>query len=152
MDLELKPRVLELSGPTSLKLGGSDSRAALQSLVVCPTTLGGHWLEEVGRFVGRQYLRPFLYYGSPTVRASLRPKVPLHNLIITSYDILRNDVEFLSAIQWNYVVLDEGHVIKNSKSKTFQVGLMRNFVPLHYCGILLKNREDIEIYTKFANC
>ena len=47
----------------------------VQSLVVCPTTLGGHWLEEVTKFVSRQHLNPFLYTGTPTVRAALRAQV-----------------------------------------------------------------------------
>ena len=45
-------------------------------------------------------------------------KVPQHNLIITSYEIVRSDMEFLASIKWNYLVLDEGHVIKNTKTKT----------------------------------
>jgi TATA-binding protein-associated factor len=105
----------------------NSSSQPLQSLVVCPPTLGGHWREEVARFVGPQCLSPFLYYGSAAARCALRPRLSMHNLVITSYDILRNDVDFLAAIHWNYVVLDEGHVIKNSKSKTFQAVLRVRF-------------------------
>jgi len=90
----------------------------VQSLVVCPATLGGHWMEEVSKFVSKQFLNPFLYFGPPGARAGLRPQIPHHNLIITSYDIVRNDVEFFGSIKWNYLVLDEGHIIKNTKSKT----------------------------------
>ena len=43
-----------------------------------------------------------------------------HSVVITSYDIVRNDIEFLGGLSWNYLVLDEGHVIKNTKSKTSQ--------------------------------
>merc|ERR1712142_1026107 len=89
-----------------------------QSLVVCPATLGGHWMEEVTKFVSKQFLNPFLYFGPPGARAGLRPQIQHHNLIITSYDIVRNDVEFFGSIKWNYLVLDEGHVIKNTKTKT----------------------------------
>jgi len=89
-----------------------------QSLVVCPATLGGHWMEEVSKFVSKQFLNPFLYFGPPGTRAGLRPQIPHHNLIITSYDIVRNDVEFFGSIKWNYLVLDEGHIIKNTKTKT----------------------------------
>ena len=92
----------------------------VQSLVVCPTTLGGHWLEEVTKFVSRQHLNPFLYSGNPTVRAGLKGQMCHHNLIITSYEIVRSDVEFLASIRWNYIILDEGHVIKNTKTKTAQ--------------------------------
>ena len=38
------------------------------------------------------------------------------NLVVTSYEVLRADVGYLSAIPWGYVVLDEGHVIRNPKS------------------------------------
>ena len=89
-----------------------------QSIVVCPTTLGGHWLEEVTKFVSIQYLNPFLYFGSPSQRSGLRSRVAHHNLIITSYEIVRSDVDFLGSIKWNYLFLDEGHVIKNTKTKT----------------------------------
>jgi TATA-binding protein-associated factor len=39
-------------------------------------------------------------------------------VVISSYDIVRSDSEFFSSLHWNYLVLDEGHIIKNSKSKT----------------------------------
>ena len=35
-----------------------------------------------------------------------------YNLVIVSYDVLRNDSPFFSSLSWNYVVLDEGHIIK----------------------------------------
>jgi len=96
----------------------TSGQAGLQSLVVCPATLGGHWLEEVNKFVERQYLDPFLYFGPPGARNALKSQVPQHNLIITSYDIVRNDIDFFGSIKWNYLILDEGHIIKNSKTKT----------------------------------
>ena len=101
----------------------------VQSLVVCPTTLGGHWLEEITKWVNIRHLNPFLYFGHPSVRASLRPEIPHHNVIITSYEIVRSDVEFLGSIKWNYLVLDEGHVIKNTKTKTSRA--MRQLVAAH---------------------
>ncbi len=41
-------------------------------------------------------------------------------MIIMSYDILRNDVDQLRAVTFNYCVLDEGHIIKNAKTKITQ--------------------------------
>ena len=96
----------------------AEGETSLQSLVICPATLGGHWLEEVTKFVSAEHLQPFLYFGPPHVRVGLRSQLARHNLIITSYDIIRNDVELISNIKWNYLVLDEGHVIKNTKTKT----------------------------------
>ncbi|CAH8594806.1 unnamed protein product [Dicrocoelium dendriticum] len=87
------------------------------SLVVCPSTLCGHWSHELQQFVRSEDLSTLVYAGTPTVRQGLQAQVLQHDLVITSYDTVRNDVQFFQSIFWNYVVLDEGHIIKSSKSK-----------------------------------
>jgi len=47
----------------------------------------------------------------------LRNRVKYHNLVVASYDIVRKDIDFFSTIKWNYCILDEGHIIKNGKTK-----------------------------------
>lgn len=73
---------------------------------------------EVEKFLNQKYLRPLQYNGSPTEREKLRHKFKKHNLIVASYDIVRKDISFFTNIKWNYVVLDEGHIIKNGKTRT----------------------------------
>lgn len=94
----------------------SDCRP-LPSLVVCPPTLTGHWVYEVEKFVSSSYLNPLHYTGPPAERIRLRSKAKKHNLVIASYDIVRNDIDFFGSIHWNYCILDEGHIIKNGKTK-----------------------------------
>uniref|UniRef100_A0A3Q3JAF2 BTAF1 RNA polymerase II, B-TFIID transcription factor-associated n=1 Tax=Monopterus albus TaxID=43700 RepID=A0A3Q3JAF2_MONAL len=89
----------------------------LPSLVVCPPTLTGHWVDEVGKFCSKEYLNPLHYTGPPTERMRLQHQVKKHNLIVASYDVVRNDIEFFRNIKFNYCILDEGHVIKNGKTK-----------------------------------
>lgn len=36
---------------------------------------------------------------------------------MASYDVVRNDIDFFRNIKFNYCILDEGHVIKNGKTK-----------------------------------
>ncbi|KAG9191168.1 snf2 family DNA-dependent ATPase-like protein [Alternaria panax] len=97
---------------------GDPNFRRLPSLIVCPPTLSGHWQQEI-----RQYA-PFLscvaYVGSPPIRGQHRNQLDKVDIVITSYDICRNDADILKPITWNYCVLDEGHLIKNSKSKTSQ--------------------------------
>ncbi|EDU39644.1 helicase SWR1 [Pyrenophora tritici-repentis Pt-1C-BFP] len=97
---------------------GDPNFRRLPSLIVCPPTLSGHWQQEI-----RQYA-PFLscvaYVGSPPIRGQHRNELDKVDIVITSYDICRNDADILKPINWNYCVLDEGHLIKNSKSKTSQ--------------------------------
>ncbi|XP_035387395.1 TATA-binding protein-associated factor 172 isoform X2 [Electrophorus electricus] len=89
----------------------------LPSIVVCPPTLTGHWVDEVGKFCSKEYLNPLHYTGPPTERARLQHQVKKHNLVVASYDVVRNDIDFFRHIKFNYCVLDEGHVIKNGKTK-----------------------------------
>nr|XP_023679976.1 TATA-binding protein-associated factor 172 [Paramormyrops kingsleyae] len=99
----------------------SKSKAAdccpLPSLVVCPPTLTGHWVDEVSKFCSKEYLNPLHYTGPPTERMRLQHQVKKHNLIVASYDVVRNDIDFFRNIKFNYCILDEGHVIKNGKTK-----------------------------------
>ncbi|GAB1865965.1 TATA-binding protein-associated factor 172 [Camponotus japonicus] len=88
------------------------------SLVVCPPTLTGHWVYEAEKFFKAQDLSVIQYAGTPQEREKLRPRVSHHRLVVASYDIVRKDIEFFETHQWNYCVLDEGHVIKNGKTKS----------------------------------
>lgn len=92
----------------------------LPSLVVCPPTLTGHWVFEVNKFIPSKFLKPLQYVGIPYERERLRHHVKHYNFIVASYDIVRKDIDFFSSIKWNYCILDEGHVIKNGKTKVFK--------------------------------
>lgn len=104
------------------KSTGNPSSAPLPSIVICPPTLTGHWVDEVEKFVATEHLKPLHYTGPPSERLRLRTKVTQRlsqgqHLVIASYDIVRNDLDFFGSLRWNYCVLDEGHVIKNGKTK-----------------------------------
>jgi TATA-binding protein-associated factor len=94
--------------------GGVDS-AHLPSLIICPPTLTGHWYYEILKFT--DYLRPIQYIGSIYERAILRASLGKYDVVITSYEAVRADIAELSQIDWLYCVLDEGHIIKNAKTK-----------------------------------
>ncbi|XP_037638509.1 TATA-binding protein-associated factor 172 isoform X1 [Sebastes umbrosus] len=98
------------------KTKAADS-SPLPSLVVCPPTLTGHWVDEVSKFCSKEYLNPLHYTGPPTERMRLQHQVKKHNLVVASYDVVRNDIDFFRNIKFNYCILDEGHVIKNGKTK-----------------------------------
>ena len=38
--------------------------------------------------------------------------------VITSYEIARSDSDLFKGLHWNYLVLDEGHAIRNARTKT----------------------------------
>ena len=87
----------------------------LPSLIVCPPTLSGHWQQEIQQFA--PFMSCLAYVGPASERARLRDQLGTTDVVITSYDICRNDIEVFSPLIWNYCVLDEGHLIKNPKAK-----------------------------------
>lgn len=87
----------------------------LPSLVICPPTLTGHWKQEIRTYA--PFLHAVTYAGPPAERGKVRSQLSSADIVITSYDIARNDADILTAINWNYTVLDEGHLIKNPKAK-----------------------------------
>ncbi|PKS10347.1 hypothetical protein jhhlp_002098 [Lomentospora prolificans] len=97
------------------KTGAADVRR-LPSLIVCPPTLSGHWQQEIKTYA--PFLTVAAYVGPPSERKALKDKLGQPDIVITSYDVCRNDIEVLDKYNWNYIVLDEGHLIKNSKAKT----------------------------------
>ncbi|KAF8432415.1 SNF2 chromatin remodeling protein [Boletus edulis BED1] len=87
----------------------------LPSLIICPPTLTGHWYYEVLKYA--ENIRPILYTGSSKERSKLLSKLATMDVVITSYEVVRNDIASLEDINWLYCILDEGHIIKNAKTK-----------------------------------
>lgn len=100
------------------KATGSVDSAHVPSLIVCPPTLTGHWYHEIGKF--SDHLRPILYTGNASQRASIFPRLKNYDIVITSYEAVRNDIDQLKNVNFLYCVLDEGHIIKNAKTKLTQ--------------------------------
>ncbi|KAI9166802.1 TBP associated factor [Paramyrothecium foliicola] len=90
----------------------------LPSLIVCPPTLSGHWQQEVKTYA--PFLSVTAYVGPPAERKAMRDRLGDTDIVVTSYDVCRNDTDILEKHNWNYVVLDEGHLIKNPRAKISQ--------------------------------
>lgn len=87
----------------------------LPSIIICPPSLTGHWESEFEQY--SPFLKVIVYAGGPSTRFPLRDKLSEADVIVTSYDVARNDLDVMTRIDYNYCVLDEGHIIKNSQSK-----------------------------------
>lgn len=99
---------------------GSADSVHLPSLVVCPPTLTGHWRHEIHTYT-HNGLRVLIYGGERSARLGLAASFGSYDVVVTSYDVVRNDAAtVLGAVDWHYCVLDEGHIIKNAKTKLSQ--------------------------------
>lgn len=85
-------------------------------LLVIPVTTFANWESEISRFApGLRFIRH---------AGRKRPhSIDVYNdydIILISYHTLRNDIEIFSAVQYDYIILDESQSIKNAFSKTFK--------------------------------
>lgn len=88
----------------------------LPSLIVCPPSLSGHWQQEIRTYA--PFLKFVAFVGPAGERARKRSELAHTDIVITSYEVCRNEIDTLGALDFNYCVLDEGHLIKNPKTKT----------------------------------
>jgi superfamily II DNA or RNA helicase len=80
-----------------------------RTLVVCPTSVLHNWASEIERF--RPKLSVAIYHG-PGRRLD-----PDADVTLTTYALLRLDVEALAQVRWDTAVIDEAQAIKNPDSK-----------------------------------
>lgn len=84
-------------------------------LVLCPLSVVGNWVNELARFAPE--LGVAQYHGVPTARARLRRGAASWHVVVTSYEIALADSKFLKKVEWKFIIVDEGHRLKNVDSK-----------------------------------
>ena len=91
------------------------------SLVVAPTSLTYNWLSEIRRFAPE--LSAVILNGTAAQRAVMIRHIAEYgdvDVAITSYPLIRRDVELLKEIQFRFLILDEAQNIKNAGSVAAQ--------------------------------
>ncbi|TYJ55066.1 hypothetical protein B9479_004290 [Cryptococcus floricola] len=113
-------------------------------LIVCPLSVLNNWIMEFEKFTPD--IPVIMYHGTPDYRAELRATrlqpptaTPMGStsaktkgrkntktggnttasfpIVVTTYDICMKDKQFLSGIMWKFIVVDEGHRLKNLDCK-----------------------------------
>jgi len=89
------------------------------SLVVVPKSLLHNWQNELKKFAPE--LKVYVYAGNKRVKTKEIGKVfNRYQVIITSYGMVRTDIEYLSEYPFHYIVLDESQTIKNPDSMLYE--------------------------------
>ncbi|MEM9884032.1 MAG: DEAD/DEAH box helicase, partial [Planctomycetota bacterium] len=87
---------------------------SLPSLIVVPRSVIFNWLDEAKKFCPELKV---LAYSGPD-RAQLRPRFADYDLVVTSFGLMRRDIDALKEIDFDYAVLDEAQAIKNPASQS----------------------------------
>ncbi|KAJ3012737.1 hypothetical protein HKX48_006112 [Thoreauomyces humboldtii] len=89
-------------------------------LVVVPLSTLVNWVTEFQRFAPT--LPVLMYWGAKDEREYMRrhkmnPTQPRFPIIVTTYEISMRDSSFLQMWEWGYIIVDEGHRLKNLDCK-----------------------------------
>ncbi len=82
------------------------------SIVVCPSTLVLNWKAEVEKWCDS--IKVLIINGTAEERHKKLSNYQNYDLIITSYDLLKRDVENYEDKKFKYIIADEAQYIKNS--------------------------------------
>ena len=90
----------------------------LRTLIVCPASLVYNWESECRRFSPDL---PVIALAGPAAQRHLTLNaLPPRVVLITSYDLLKRDLEAYEGIHFDYQVIDEAQYIKNTGTKAAQ--------------------------------
>ena len=87
------------------------------SLVVSPSSLTLNWQNEAKKFTNE--LKTMVIRGTLTERKRLIEEIDNYDLVITSYDLLKRDLEIYKEkdYEFKYIIADEAQYLKNSNTK-----------------------------------
>lgn len=90
------------------------------TLIVCPASLVYNWAQECQHFAPE--LPVCTVAGTAAERRELLDSLPDHpgQILITSYDLLRRDIEQYQNLTFDYQIIDEAQFIKNATTKAAQ--------------------------------
>ncbi|MCD7972439.1 MAG: DEAD/DEAH box helicase [Candidatus Azobacteroides sp.] len=89
------------------------------SIIVVPTSLMHNWLNEFKKFAPA--LRIYLYSGTKRLKSKDIGKVfAYYHIVLTTYGILRNDIDLLKNASFHYLILDESQYVKNPASQSYK--------------------------------
>ncbi|OEU84862.1 MAG: hypothetical protein BA865_00875 [Desulfobacterales bacterium S5133MH4] len=104
-------------------------------LVVCPTTVLSHWIDKICDHAPG--LKAAVFHGG---QRDLDHTLEDHNVLLTSYGILRNDIERLQRVGFHLVVFDEIQHLKNPQTLTYQAaGNLKAKMMLGLTGTPIEN-------------
>ncbi|EPP34567.1 DEAD/DEAH box helicase family protein [Chlamydia ibidis] len=117
------------------------------SLIVCPTSLVYNWKEEFRKF--NPELKTLVVDGIPMQRRRQLATLSDYDVAITSYNLLQKDIDVYKDFEFDYVVLDEAHHIKNRTTRNAKsVKMIRSAHRLILTGTPIENSLE-ELWSLF---
>lgn len=91
------------------------SNKGSKTIIVAPTSLIYNWISEFEKFGPR--LKVVAVNGLRESREEIINNIESHDVVITTYNLLKRDIESYKDIEFDYCILDEAQNIKNPNSQ-----------------------------------
>ena len=92
-----------------------DSKNKVLALIVVPTSLVFNWQAEIDKFAPN--LKTAMVIGTKETRNSIINDYEKFDLLITSYPLIRRDIDEYMDLNFDFCILDEAQQIKNPQSQ-----------------------------------
>ncbi len=116
------------------------------TLVVCPAAVLLHWRDKIDSFYPQ--LSYYIYYGKQRDIGFAQES----DLILTTYGMVRSDIELLMEVGFELIILDEIQNVKNRKTRTHKaVQSLHAYVKIGLSGTPIENSLN-DIHALFDIC
>ncbi len=117
-----------------LKLKQENKLKKQKGLIIVPTTLITNWVKEFDKFAPE--IKSHIYHGQK--RELILNDI---DLVITTYGLIRSDIDILTKKKWAFVVIDEAQNIKNpGTGQTKAIKKIKAPVKIAMSGTPVENR------------
>lgn len=109
------------------------------SLIVCPASLVYNWGEEIKRFAPS--LTCLLVTGTKAERSDLIAECGMADVVVTSYDLLKRDIDEYEEKHFRFEVIDEAQMVKNPNTAASKsVKVIKSDTRFALTGTPIENR------------
>lgn len=105
-------------GKTLQMIALLEAQKQRHTIVVTPASLILNWADELVKFSAS--LKALCVMGAQAVREKQITEHDQYDILITSYDYLKRDIDLYQDIVFDYIILDEAQYIKNQNTKNAQ--------------------------------
>lgn len=119
-----------------------------KALVICPTSLKYQWSNEIEKFTDHSSI---VIDGTPKKRKEALSKAMESDILFTiiNYELVRNDLDIIKSMNFDAIICDEVHRIKNWESQT-SIAIKSIDAPYKFglTGTPMQNKPD-ELYNVY---
>ncbi|XP_023645518.1 switch 2 isoform X2 [Capsella rubella] len=116
-------------------------------LIICPSSIIHNWESEFSRWAS--FFKVSVYHGSNRDMILEKLNARGVEVLVTSFDTFRIQGPVLSGINWEIVIADEAHRLKNEKSKLYEACLeIKTKKRIGLTGTVMQNKIS-ELFNLF---